>query len=163
AGNIFLTGMFKTEIDFGFGCYLMSNSTGVSIFLVELDPFGVPVPTWCKAFGLSGAANVGRSLAVDGAGDVIVTGTIRGPTGAADFGGGVLTSAGEQDVFLAKFDATGKYLWAKRFGDTNVQTVSDVSVDQNDNIVIGGTFRGSIDFGSGALTSAGDYDVFVAK
>ena len=35
-----------------------------------------------------------------------------------NFGGGILTSAGGPDIFLAKFGATGGHNFSKRFGST---------------------------------------------
>ena len=55
----------------------------------------------------------GRAIAVDGARNVLVTGEFRG---TVDFGGGPLSSAGDRDIFLAKYDAAGAHLWSQRFG-----------------------------------------------
>jgi hypothetical protein len=164
AGDIFITGSFKNQINFGFGCAPLSTSSGVSAFLVKLDAFGTPVPQWCKVFGIAGGGNSGRAVAIDSADNVFLTGVLGGKTGgSADFGGGTLTSAGQQDVFLAKFDAAGNYKWAKRFGDADIQSPSNLVVDAQDGVVLSGAFRGSIDFGMGALASAGDYDVFLTR
>lgn len=46
------------------------------------------------------AAQYGWSVALDGPGNAFLTGQFRGTT---DFGGGPLTSAGADDIFLAKF------------------------------------------------------------
>src|SRR5436309_1136933 len=53
--------------------------------------------------------------------------------------------------------------WAKRFGGTSADVAQGVAVDSSGNIVVAGYFTGAVDFGRGTLTSAGSYDVFVAK
>ena len=51
----------------------------------------------------------GLAIAVDGEGDVLVTGFFEG---TVDSGGGPLTSAGGSDIFFAKYDAAGEHLWS---------------------------------------------------
>ena len=53
--------------------------------------------------------------------------------------------------------------WALRFGDAANQDALGVAVTDDDGIVIVGQFEGSIDFGGGALKSAGDADAFVTR
>ena len=84
--------------------------------------------------------------------------------GAVDFGGGVLATAGGQDIFVAKLDPNGKHLWSKRFGDAGqFQVAQAVAVDAQGNIVLAGEFDGTVSFGGGAITTAGESDIFVAK
>jgi len=52
----------------------------------------------------------------------IVTGGITG-------GGGVLTSAGGNDGFLASFDTNGLHLWAKRFGNNAAQVANSIALE----------------------------------
>lgn len=114
---------------------------------------------WAKQFGEAGTQQ-GLSVAVDGAGNVVLAGSLFG---AADFGGGPLTSAGQSDAFLAKFDTDGNHVWSKVFGDTKAQTALDVAIDTTGNVVVLGSFTGPIDLGGGPLVSSGGPDMFVAK
>src|SRR5262249_55883266 len=83
--------------------------------------------------------------------------------GSADFGCGPLTSI-DVDIFVAKLDAKdGACQWAKRFGDAGDQEGVSVAVDGMGNVLVTGIFRDSVDFGGGALPSAGGSDIFVAK
>src|SRR5437773_827609 len=119
------------------------------IFLVKLSPTGTNV--WAKRFGGSGV-DVATAVAVDKQNNsVIVAGYF---TGTVDFGGGPLTSAGGADVFVAKYAADGGFQWAKRFGGTSGDVAASVAVDGSGNVVVGGRFSGSVDFGGGTLTSA---------
>ena len=114
---------------------------------------------WSKRFGDTGF-QYGNSVAVDGSGNSFVTGQFAG---SADFGGGALTSAGSDDIFLAKFDAAGNHLWSKRFGDSSLQAAFSVAVDSSGNASSPGRFNGSMDFGGGPLPSSGLSDIFIAK
>ncbi|MBK8596410.1 MAG: SBBP repeat-containing protein [Holophagales bacterium] len=112
-----------------------------------------------KRFGGASDQSI-TSVAVDGAGNVVVTGSF---VGTIDFGGGALTSAGSQDIFLAKVNSNGTHLWSKRFGDSTAQAASGVAVDGSGNIYLTGFMNGTVDFGGGALASAGGQDVFVVR
>ncbi|NUO47490.1 MAG: hypothetical protein HOV80_01395 [Polyangiaceae bacterium] len=114
---------------------------------------------WSKRFG-DANSQIGHRVAADASGNVFLAGYF---TGTINLGGAPLTSAGGDDVFLAKFDAAGNHVWSKRFGNASAQIPFGLATDGSGNIVIIGQFEGSMDFGGGALTSAGALDVFLAK
>jgi hypothetical protein len=111
---------------------------------------------WAKRFG-GPSTQEAAGVAVDAAGNIVVTGYFLG---AIDFGGGVLTSAGESDVFLVKLGADGAHLWSRRFGDASAKAVA---VDADGNVFVTGDFSNAIDFGTGPLTNTGANDIFLAK
>lgn len=114
---------------------------------------------WSQAHG-STSGDEGQSVAVDGFGNVIVTGVFGG---SVDFGGGTLTGAGGDDVFLAKYNTNGNHVWSKALGGTGNDRGQAVAVDAVGNIYLAGTFVGTADFGGGPLNSSGALDVFLAK
>jgi len=63
-----------------------------------------------------------------------------------------ITSAGQQDIFIAKHNSAGQLLWYKRIGGIGPEQPYDIAVDLQGNIFISGWFReGSIiDFDPGA-------------
>ncbi|WP_170229904.1 SBBP repeat-containing protein [Polyangium fumosum] len=114
-----------------------------------------------KQFG--GASNqVGMDVAVDAQGNVYTIGHFEG---SINMGGaiGTLTSAGSTDVLVAKYDPMGNVLWAKQYGNTAAQVGNGIAVDGAGNVYVTGSFQGSINFGMGAMTSAGGDDLYVAK
>ena len=128
--------------------------------ITSLDHFSKP---GCRRYRGAGELPVvrgGLGIAVGGADNVLVTGFFQG---TVDFGGGALSSAGNSDVFLAKYDAAGAHLWSQRFGDTGVDVGRAIAVDGAGNVLVTGILRGTVDFGGGPLTSAGLSDIFVAK
>lgn len=103
------------------------------------------------------ASDVGPS------GDVFVTGTF---SGEATFGSGTQLSArGTQDIFVARYNAAGNLMWAKRAGGKYADSVNDLVVDGSGNVYITGAFVNKADFGSIEVESekSTDSDVFVAK
>jgi hypothetical protein len=65
---------------------------------------------------------------------------------------------------LVKYSPTGGYLWAKRIGGADWESVVSLAADQTTGeIVAAGNFAGSTDFGTGTVRAAGGNDVFVAR
>jgi hypothetical protein len=155
AGNVLVTGFFTNTVDFGGGP--RTSAGAEDIFLAKFDAEGNHI--WSQRFGGSGGDGA-WSVAADGAGAVIITGVF---TDTVDFGGGPLTSAGSQDMFIAKYRASGDHMWSRSFGDTNIQEGRCLAVDPSYNVIATGYFVGTVDFGGGPLTSAGSSDIFVAK
>jgi hypothetical protein len=154
-GNVVITGTCDGVVDFGAGP--LPGAGGGDAFVTKLDAAGNHL--WSKRFG-DANDQIGYSVAVGGAGDIIVAGALYG---SADFGGGPVESAGGSDAFAVKLDADGNHLWSRRFGDAYDQIGYSVAADVAGNAVLTGTFGGLIDFDGGPLTSAGGGDVFVAK
>jgi len=102
------------------------------------------------------------SVAVDATGNIYCATNFYN---AIDMGAGTLTSAGGLDILVVKFGSAGNVLWNKRFGATKDQDVEGIAVDSAGNLVLTGFFKGSLDFGGGALASNGttSTDVFIAK
>ncbi|MEO5731222.1 MAG: hypothetical protein ABI134_23510, partial [Byssovorax sp.] len=122
-------------------------------FVMKLDAAGKTV--WDRRLALSPsplllASNQGPSLvAASPNGGIVVAGVLDGTLDLGD--GHVITSVGDTDVFLARFDATGKAIEARRFGDGLAQTVSTMDVDAAGNVVLVGALAGAMDFGAGTV------------
>ena len=116
---------------------------------------------WSKNFWNT-SDDVGLGVAVDGQGDVVVTGDFLG---TIDFGGGRLLTAGALDIFLVKLTGgSGGYVWARRIGGRGSDAGQAIAVDPNGDVVVTGSFADTVDFGGGPLAlQAGFSDVFVAK
>ena len=155
SGNAILTGYFFGTVDFGGGP--LTSAGGTDLFVVKFDASGAHL--WSQRFGDEEFQNSGP-IAADDLGHIVLTG---GLYGTLDFGGGPLTSAGANDVFVAVFDGDGDHLWSRRFGDVADQYGTSVDAYGAGSIVLTGGLSGTADFGGGSLTSAGSEDVFIAK
>jgi len=121
--------------------------------------YAVPVHTWSTCYGGPGI-NTAYDVAVDGSGSIVIAGSFAG---TMNLGGGVLTSAGGQDMFLARYDAHGAHLWSQRFGGIGNDVGKAVTVDGAGNIIMTGHFRGPVSIGGAPLAGRGLQDIFVAK
>ncbi|MBW2736741.1 MAG: SBBP repeat-containing protein, partial [Deltaproteobacteria bacterium] len=154
-GNVTLTGTFGLSLDFGGGTLVSKGNTDV--FVASFSAKGEH--RWSKALG-STAPDKGHGITVDGGGNVFVTGSFQD---TADFGGGLTTSAGLRDIFVASYSLSGAHRWSMRFGGPVLDEGQSVAVDKNGNVALTGYFGDSIDFGGNTLTSVGSTDVFLAR
>lgn len=124
---------------------------------------------WAVSWGASPYAETVKSIATDAAGNIFVTGDFRN-TVDFDPGSAVvnMTSIGNQDMYVSKFDAAGNFLWARQIGGTGA-VINPVSLklDASGNIYLAGYYLGYADFDPGPgvyqLTNFGNYDIFVCK
>ena len=155
SGNVVVSGYFEGTVDFGGG---VLTSAGVyDGYAAKFDAAGNHL--WSKQFG-DADWQENRGIAIDASGNLVITGYFEG---AVDFGGGVLTSAGNQDVFVARLDPGGNHIWSRRFGDYHQQEGVDVALDASGNIALTGKFGSTLDFGGGPFTGTGNWDVYVVK
>jgi hypothetical protein len=157
AGDILVTGYFYGAVDLGGG--VLTSVGGADLFIVKLDPDGNYI--WSTRFGGVGD-QYGNDIATAADGSLIVAGSFGG---TIDFGGGVLTSAGGTDIFVAKLDPGGTHIWSKRFGDSaDGQGASSLAVDASGGVFLGGSLNGVVDFGGPLpLTATGNGDAYVVK
>jgi hypothetical protein len=156
--NIYLGGVLTgASIDLGGGALGNAGLGTTDIFLAKFNSGGGHL--WSKTFGDADSQFI-YSLAVSRFGDVAIAGNVYG---SANFGGGVLASAGAGDASLAKFDTAGNHVFSKLFGTGATQTGFSVAIDPSGNVYYAGFYFGSLDLGGGAFASAGADDCFLAK
>lgn len=123
---------------------------GQDAFLQKHDAGGMLL--WSRQIGTS-AADIGYSVAVDGPGNVYLTGSTSGSLFDGQYNGG-------QDAFLARYDPAGTLLWSRQIGTTADDYGRSAVVDGDGNIYIGGSTAGSL---LGGTFNGGLGDAFVAK
>lgn len=167
AGNVYTTGYFQgSGIDFdpGPGNAPLSSAGSYEIFVAKYNTNG----QYQFAFKAgSGGMDVGRGIALDATGNIYMIGDFFG---TVDFNPGpgtnLLTSNGQGDVVIAKYNAAGEYQWAFNFGGTPNEYGWKVVVDGS-HLFVTGSFSGTADFDPSAgvenLTSAGAFDIFIGK
>jgi PKD repeat protein len=166
-GNVLITGSFNGPVDFdpGSGIYNLTSNGSQDILILKLDSSGNLI--WVKNVGGS-SWEYGMSITSDVNGNVYTTGYFQS---IADFdpGSGTynLSSIGEGDIFISKFDAIGNFIWAKSIGGITWDNGTCIKVDELGNLYITGIFNGTIDFDAGSgtynLTSNGSDDAFILK
>ncbi len=101
-----------------------------------------------------------HGLTVDPEGNIIITGDLYG---SADFGGSRLVSAGDRNIFVAKFDLDGNHVWSRFYGDRAEKVGIGVGTDSTGAIYVLSAFTGTLDFGGKVLVSNGRSNVALAK
>lgn len=118
-------------------------------------------PSGTAIVSAGGSENdIAQGIAVDGSGNVYITGYYGG---TATFGNTSITSAGDADVFIAKYSRSGAFQWVRSAGGTDMDRGQGIAVDANENIYITGFYRSTATFGTTSVTTAGNNDIFVAK
>jgi hypothetical protein len=103
-----------------------------------------------------------RGIAVLPSGDFVIAGH---STGVLNFGATNLPVIGGIDIVVAKLDAAGNEIWARRDGAAGEDEAHAVALDAAGNVIVVGSFAGTLDFGGNAspLSAQGIEDGFVAK
>jgi hypothetical protein len=123
-------------------------------------------------------SSTGNAIAVDQTGNTYVTGRFAGTVDfdpANEVSGDTLTAATVTDSsgqvsnktngFVAKYNADGSLAWVRAFGnaDDMGDIGSGIAVDGAGNVLVAGSFSGTVDFGGIGRTANGQSDGFVAK
>lgn len=142
--NVYVIGSFGDNIDFDPGpgvAILNMQSFSPGIFVAKYDSAGI----YQWAFSLNGYNGYASHLAVNATG-LYITGCFYGTT---DFDPSPLVAnltANAADIFLAKYDFSGNYQWAKNIGGPDVDHVNSIALDDLGNSYITGYFEDSADF-----------------
>ncbi len=155
AGGVYIAGSFTSAVSFPGGSFTSAGSSDA--FVMKLDANGAYV--WSVKIGGTGG-DIAYGVDTDASGNVLVTGYF---SGTADFGGTRLVSSGASG-FVAKYSPGGQYLWGKALGGgaSDWAVGTSVVAGVNGAVAVTGRFSGSVNFGGGALTSAGLTDIFLA-
>ena len=154
-GNVYTTGILSGVCDFdpGPGTYTLSSAAGIStpnIFISKLDASGNFV--WAKQIAGAGMGR-GYGIALDASGNVLITGSFQN---TADFDPSAstfnLTSAGSNDIFILKLNASGNFVWAKNLGGSADDIGYGIKADASGNVYSTGYFQGIADFDPSAAT-----------
>ncbi len=167
SGNVYTSGYFSGTSDFdpGTGTYTLTSAGGYDIFISKLDASG----NFLWAVSMGGTGNdVCYSIALDANGNSYTSGFY---CGTVDFDphAGIfnLISAGNQDVFVCRINASGNFVWAKSMGGAYNDYSRAITLDVSGNVYSTGSYSGTADFDPGAgtfnLLSAGGQDMFISK
>jgi hypothetical protein len=166
-GNLYTTGFFEGTVDFdpGAGVVNLSSVGARDFFIAKYDNLGQLI--WAKSIG-GGSHEHARSIALDASGNIFVAGDYNG---LVDFDPGVGFSfqdvKGASDIFVAKYDPQGNFIWAKTFGGVGIESCRDMTLDTFGNLLLTGVYQGTSDFDPNGgiinMTSTGQFDAFLLK
>lgn len=167
-GNVYTTGYFGSVVDFdpGPSTFTLQSAGNKDVFISKLNASGNFV--WAKRIGDS-SDDIGRSIAVDSAGNVYITGSFQN---AVDFDPGLgtytlTTPNSNEDIFIVKLNSAGNFVWAAQQGGSFVDICYSIAIDNKGFLYNVGSFGSTADFNPGAgtftLTSSGVDDIFISK
>jgi hypothetical protein len=168
--NIYVCGVFNDSVDFDPGTgisSLISQSLG-DAYLLKLDSGGNFV--WVRQMGCHAFyENGSRFCKVNGPYIYwcgVFNDTLFYTAQSTSFP--VAISQGLIDIFIAKLNTAGNFIWTKSQGGLGSDGIVSVAIDDADNIITTGGFTGICDFNPDStvnfdLTSLGNTDVYVCK
>jgi hypothetical protein len=174
-GNIFITGHYTGLVafdNFTFRSTIYNWKKAVpdcimtyetDLFVAKMDSNGVF--QWVKTEGTNKGMDAGMDIAIDGDGNVIVTGFYANSNQSTQQIAPVLCT----DLYVAKYNGAGVKQWSKNYGNTayvptfsqgwpsltqiNSNSGNAVKTDASGNIYIGGQFIGTLTIGSSTITA----------
>ncbi|WP_460473558.1 Ig-like domain repeat protein, partial [Emticicia fontis] len=169
--DVYVSGYFESTANFNTPSNAGSNSITSDgdrdLFIAKFSDSGAY--QWAKRAGGTNS-DIGNKI-VATATDVYLTGSFSGTANfntPSSTGSNVLTSAGSNDIFVAKYNPSGTVEWIKRAGGLGSDTGYGITTTETD-VYVTGYFSGTANFntpsasGANELVSAGDYDAFMAR
>jgi hypothetical protein len=147
--NVYVSGNFTGNVIFG-----GNTLTGIAqsdIFITKYDTNGNLL--WYQlAAGLS--IDLVTDMAVNSLNEVFITGSFRGTVDYSGVGAAPATSAGETDIFLAKYNAsTGGFLGFIKGGGTSFDSGLSLFISNTNKIYLTGQYQGVLSFASETISN----------
>ncbi len=136
----------------------------VALLLIASSIFAQEEWVWANGSTGGTAEDFILDMKTDSEGNVYVAGNFV--SSQITFGTNTLNNQGEWDAYLAKYNSAGEVQWAYNYGGSGAESISEIFIDNNDNIIITGDFTSSqIIIGTTTLTKKAEsyQDMFVAK
>ncbi|MDD4310305.1 MAG: SBBP repeat-containing protein [Candidatus Cloacimonetes bacterium] len=166
SGNCYVTGGFSNTATFG--TTKLTCSGEYAIYIAKLDTYGNYL--WAKQAGGTSYDNSEeialKGIATDSNGNSYVTGKF---TRSATFGATTLSGSAYGEIFIAKLDANGNFLWATKTEGGRSSTVNGIATGNSGNIYLTGSLDGydTVKFGATSLTvnqqGSSTTDLFITK
>lgn len=160
-GTIYVIGRFGGVLELAGST--LTNTGRQDIFIAAVDDGG----TWKWAHQFEEVTNPGGILvdgrpgiAVDSSSNVFATAEF---SGSVDFGDGLRTSAGTDDIFVVSLDSAGAFRWAHHFGGSLAELTSGIVTNDSDEVVVVSSFPGSFVIGGDLVAAVGGRDLLIAS
>jgi gliding motility-associated-like protein len=161
--NVTITGHFISTATYA-GATITSyvdpvtSNPSTDVFILQIDSNGVF--RWLKSGG-SIYSDKGIGIVSDNSGNIYVTGNYS-DTATFDV---THPNTTYNAIFLMKCDVNGNEQWFRTLGGSTYNTVSDIAMDNNSNLLLCGNFAGTLRFFGTNTLLPGHYanNVYVAK
>ena len=125
-GNLYLTGFFAESTQLG--DVKLTGSGNNDVFIVQIDRDGNVL--WATSAG-GDFDEASLDIAADAVGELYITGNFFEQV---KFGETILSSSGNNDIFIAKYTTGGELLWAKKAGGTGDDSGRGIEIDGQGNV-----------------------------
>ncbi|MDZ4747198.1 MAG: T9SS type A sorting domain-containing protein [Saprospiraceae bacterium] len=145
---------------------------GDTEILSRRNPTGNPLHSthtldWAYSIGATGSS-AATDMVLDAEGNIFLTGNFQN---SVYFDPGIdlhiLSSAGDDDIFISKTSPSGEVFWAKRIGGPGMDHANSIAMDREGNVILTGSFHGTADFDPGPnvfpLSAGVDGDAYITK
>lgn len=148
-GNTYVIGYFQNTITIGSNTYTASGASDA--YVVKYNSSGTE--QWVKQIGGSSTdMGLGVSDIVNGV--LYVTGQFNG---TMVIGSDTLVSSGGGDIYIAKLDSAGNYLWARKAGASGLDIGVIAMQDKWGNVFVSGITDSAAVFGSLTASRTGEF------
>ena len=163
SNDVLITGAFEGAL--AMTSEPIYNEGPLDLFLAKLTGDSLQ-SVWWHTSGDKDKIQVGRQVVADASNNIYFGGYF-----ASDIklGGGVIKAGPDLDAFIAAIDPSGTLIWGKRIGGIGGQDVVSLAIDGNEDLLLGGSFNGVLDFDDGGTLIGSDVmpgqtlDAFIAK
>jgi len=153
-GNVYAYGDFNGTLNLD--ASVLTSVDEKNLFLVKLSNVGVVA--WAKSFGKK--FDNSSDVWVNPIGESFLTG---GFLGRLILGTDTLFSNGLSDVFVARLDVNGNFIWARSIGGSQTDNCFSIVGDSDNNVYFSAVYMGSLTLGGNSYESNGQWDVLTAK
>jgi hypothetical protein len=170
AGNVYAVGNYNFTVDFDPGPGLLNFTTagGLDVFMAKYNTNGNLV--WANTIG-STNTEIAECIALDASGNLYVGGEFSSQTLDLDASlDSLFVNNGNTtvtyDPFLVKYDTSGTFQWGFNLQGTSSDYLKSVTVDANDNVLVGGYFFTNMivdPVGGTTVSALGSSDCFIAR
>jgi hypothetical protein len=162
SGSVYVTGVFQGNVNIA---GISISSKGVQDVMIAKLNATTGNALW--AYGMGGAGqDEGSAVDIDNSGNIVFAGYFSQSFDAdPSTNTNTLTSAGGFDSYFMKFNSTGNFIAAYKFGGPGADIVAPggIAIDNTNTIYLCGNFTGTCNFGGTTKSSNGAQDFFVAK
>ncbi|MDH5426497.1 MAG: hypothetical protein OEY29_16040, partial [Gammaproteobacteria bacterium] len=150
---------------------IMSQSSSISHWLKQFIALilllwlpGISQASWPVQFGNENSTNSVEVIVdsvVDSSGNTIILGRFQGNISftKADGSKSILNGLAGRDIFIAKYDSSGNYVWSQRILSSGSMDAYKIGIDAADNIYTTGYSYREMTFSSITI----QYGLFLAK
>ncbi|HZF99789.1 MAG TPA: PKD domain-containing protein, partial [Chitinophagales bacterium] len=154
-GNAYVAGFYEGSAMFGDTVLMAIGS--VDVFVVKYSPDGNVV--WALSAGGSNV-DIVEGIALNDFETVTITGDYQG---TAQFGTQSITSTGNRDIYVARYDTAGNFIWVQSGGGAAADIAFNIAVDAAGNAYVIGNMQNVSTFGDTTVVSAGTTDILLVK